>query len=92
MSSAYDFHPSLQEQCQADPLSRFIWMPDVDIVSCATDPRCVAKEHYVPPVDAEDLSVDVPDEERGTIKLWQMLVVDYVSSFRMHRQAAADVT
>lgn len=57
-------------------------MPDVDIVSCATDPRCIAKEHYVPPDNGTDLSIGVPDEERGTIKLWQMLVVDYVSQLQ----------
>ncbi|MGG6496804.1 UNVERIFIED_CONTAM: hypothetical protein NY603_28180, partial [Bacteroidetes bacterium 56_B9] len=63
----------------ADKDSRFIWMPDVDVVSCSTDPRCVAKEHYVTPTNGTDLSLEVPDEERGVIKLWQMLVVDYVS-------------
>ena len=54
-------------------------MSDVDIVSCSTDPRCVAKEHYVPPDGADDLSIGIADNERGTINLWQMLVVDYVS-------------
>jgi hypothetical protein len=63
--------------------SRFIWTHDVDVVSCITDPRCVAKEHYVPPEDAVDLSIGVPDEERGTIKLWQMQVVDYVRLLMM---------
>ena len=58
--------------------SRFIWISDVDTVSCSTDPRCVEKEHYVHPDGADDLSIGVPDEEMGTIKLWQMLVVDYV--------------
>jgi hypothetical protein len=53
-------------------------MSDIDAVSCATDPRCVAKEHYVPPDGADDLSIGIPDHERGTIKLWQMLLVDYV--------------
>jgi hypothetical protein len=56
-------------------------MSDIDAVSCSTDPRCVAKEHYVPPDGADDLSIGLPDNERGTIKLWQMLVVDYV---RLH--------
>nr|ODN81216.1 hypothetical protein L203_05722 [Cryptococcus depauperatus CBS 7841] len=54
-----------------------LWNSDVDIVSCITDPRCVAKEHYVPPDDAEDLSIDIPDKERGVIPLWALNVVDY---------------
>lgn len=61
-------------------------MPDVDVVSCSTDPRCVAKEHYKPPSNGTDLSLGVPDDERGVIKLWQMLVVDYVSWLSLHRQ------
>ena len=44
-----------------------------------TDPRCIAKEHYVPPDGAEDLSVGVPDEERGVIPIWMINIVDYVS-------------
>jgi hypothetical protein len=52
----------------------------MDVVSCATDPRCISKEHYVPPDGADDLSIGVPDGERGVVKLWQMLVVDYVST------------
>ncbi|WVQ78014.1 hypothetical protein IAT38_000095 [Cryptococcus sp. DSM 104549] len=54
-----------------------IWNNDVETVSCVTDPRCIAKEHYVPPEGAEDLSVGVPDEERGVIPLWAMTVTDY---------------
>lgn len=52
--------------------------PDVEVVSCVTDPRCVAKEHYVPPVDAPDLSIGVPDEERGVIPIWAIQIHDYV--------------
>ncbi|WVQ78016.1 hypothetical protein IAT38_000097 [Cryptococcus sp. DSM 104549] len=54
-----------------------IWNNDLDTVSCVTDPRCVAKEHYTPPEGAEDLSVGVPDEERGVIPLWALNIVDY---------------
>ncbi|WVQ78012.1 hypothetical protein IAT38_000093 [Cryptococcus sp. DSM 104549] len=54
-----------------------IWNSDIDTISCITDPRCVAKEHYVPPEGAEDLSVGVPDEERGVIPLWALNIVDY---------------
>ncbi|WWC69545.1 uncharacterized protein I206_103487 [Kwoniella pini CBS 10737] len=54
-----------------------IWNSDVDTVTCITDPRCIAKEHYVPPEDAEDLSIDVPDEERGVIPIWALAIVDY---------------
>lgn len=60
--------------------SRFIIAPDVDIVSCVTDPRCVAKDHYTPPVDAEDLSVGIPDAERGVIPIWALQIHDYVRS------------
>ncbi|CAD6573643.1 MAG: hypothetical protein TREMPRED_000875 [Tremellales sp. Tagirdzhanova-0007] len=59
---------------------RFIWNSDVDTVSCITDPRCIAKKHYVPPVDARDLSVQVPDDERGVIPIWMLQVVDYWGS------------
>ncbi|WVQ78015.1 hypothetical protein IAT38_000096 [Cryptococcus sp. DSM 104549] len=54
-----------------------LWNSDIGTVSCLTDPRCVAKEHYVPPEGAEDLSIGVPDEERGAIPLWALNVVDY---------------
>jgi hypothetical protein len=53
-------------------------MPAVDAVQCSTDPRCVAKEHYAPPDGADDSSIGVPDNERGTVNLWQIQVVDYV--------------
>ena len=59
--------------------SRVIWNSDIDTVSCLTDPRCVAKDHYVPPLNATDLSIGVPDEERGVIPIWALNVVDYVS-------------
>ncbi|WVR05095.1 hypothetical protein IAU60_002107 [Kwoniella sp. DSM 27419] len=57
-----------------------LWNNNLDVVSCVTDPRCVAKDHYVPPVGAEDLSIGVPDEERGVIPIWQLNVVDYWGS------------
>ena len=60
--------------------SRLIWNSDIETVSCLTDPRCVAAEHYTPPVDSEDLSIGVPPEERGVIPIWALNVVDYVSS------------
>jgi hypothetical protein len=53
-------------------------MPDVDSMSCTTDPRCIAKEHYVPPVDGRDLSLGVPLEERGVIPIWRLMAMDYV--------------
>ncbi|ODN73519.1 hypothetical protein L202_08019 [Cryptococcus amylolentus CBS 6039] len=58
-----------------------LWGADTEVVACATDPRCVAKEHYVPPEGSEDLSIGVPDEERGVIPLWALNVVDYVRAF-----------
>ncbi|OCF71955.1 hypothetical protein I204_07218 [Kwoniella mangroviensis CBS 8886] len=57
-----------------------IWNSDLDTVSCVTDPRCIAKEHYTPPEDAEDLSIGVPDEERGVIPIWALAIVDYWGS------------
>ncbi|WRT67044.1 uncharacterized protein IL334_004010 [Kwoniella shivajii] len=54
-----------------------LWSSDLDTVSCVTDPRCIAKEHYIPPEDAEDLSIGVPDEERGVIPIWALNIVDY---------------
>ncbi|ODN84711.1 hypothetical protein L202_00602 [Cryptococcus amylolentus CBS 6039] len=54
-----------------------LWGSDMEVVSCATDPRCIAKEHYTPPEGAEDLSIGIPDEERGVIPLWALNVVDY---------------
>ncbi|WWC61213.1 uncharacterized protein I303_103793 [Kwoniella dejecticola CBS 10117] len=54
-----------------------IWNSDLDTVTCITDPRCIAKAHYVPPEDGEDLSVGVPDEERGVIPIWALGIVDY---------------
>ncbi|WVQ78013.1 hypothetical protein IAT38_000094 [Cryptococcus sp. DSM 104549] len=53
-----------------------LWSGDLDAVSCITDPRCIAKEHYAPPEGAEDLSIGVPDEERGVIPLWALYVQD----------------
>ena len=47
--------------------SAHLWMQDVEVVQCIADPRCIAKEHYVAPEGTEDLSIDVPDEERGVI-------------------------
>lgn len=58
---------------------RFIWGSDSDIVACITDPRCVAAEHYAPPEGTEDLSVGVPDAERGVIPIWRLQIADYVS-------------
>ncbi|ODO11552.1 hypothetical protein I350_00333 [Cryptococcus amylolentus CBS 6273] len=46
-----------------------LWNNGVETLSCITDPRCIAKEDYVPPEGGEDLSVGVPDEERGVIPL-----------------------
>lgn len=57
-----------------------IWVPDVDSISCITDPRCIAKDHYVPPLEARDLSAGVPNEERGMINIWQIVSVDYVGA------------
>ncbi|WVF72286.1 hypothetical protein IAT40_007098 [Kwoniella sp. CBS 6097] len=57
-----------------------LWNNDLDTVTCVTDPRCVAKEHYMPPEGAEDLSVGVPDEERGVIPIWALNIVDYWGS------------
>lgn len=63
---------------------RVIWLSDVDIVSCSSDPRCIAKEHYNPPVGSPDLSFGVTDEERGVIPLYALTAVDYVSSSSLH--------
>ncbi len=60
-------------------ISRFIELIEVETVSCVTDPRCIAKEHYRPPEGAEDLSIGVPDEERGVIPIWKIITFDYVS-------------
>lgn len=57
--------------------SRTLWGSHVDTVTCLGDPRCI--KDYVPPLDAEDLSMGVPEEERGVIPLWAMSIVDYVS-------------
>ncbi|KAK8869891.1 hypothetical protein IAR55_000459 [Kwoniella newhampshirensis] len=54
-----------------------LWNGELDTVSCVTDPRCIAKEHYVPTEGGEDLSIGVPDEERGVIPLWALNIVDY---------------
>ncbi|TYJ57167.1 hypothetical protein B9479_002082 [Cryptococcus floricola] len=54
-----------------------LWNNDVETLSCITDPRCIAKEDYVPPEGGEDLSVGVPVQERGVIPLWALNVVDY---------------
>ncbi|KAL7419825.1 hypothetical protein Q5752_005741 [Cryptotrichosporon argae] len=54
-----------------------VWMHDFHAVACLTDPRCVAAEHYAPPLGADDLSVGVPDAERGVIPMWRILVADY---------------
>ncbi|ODO03375.1 hypothetical protein L198_02221 [Cryptococcus wingfieldii CBS 7118] len=54
-----------------------LWNNDVETLSCITDPRCIAKEDYVPTEGGEDLSVGVSDEERGVIPLWALNVVDY---------------
>jgi hypothetical protein len=59
---------------------RFIWGSDSDIVACLTDPRCVAPEHYTPPEGAKDLSIGIPDEERGVIPIWRLQIADYVGS------------
>ncbi|WWC90108.1 uncharacterized protein L201_005041 [Kwoniella dendrophila CBS 6074] len=58
----------------------FLWNSDIDTVSCITDPRCIAKEHYVPPESAKDLSIGVPDAERGVIPIWALEIVDYWGS------------
>jgi len=66
--------------------SRLIWNSDIETVSCLTDPRCIAADHYVPPVNSTDLSIGVPLEERGVIPIWALNVVDYVSISHMWNQ------
>ena len=50
----------------------------MDAVACITDPRCVRE--YTPPENGTDLSIGVPQEERGVIPIWALNVVDYVSA------------
>ena len=73
MSSAQPDSPSL---VTVSDTSRLIWTSDIEAVSCTTDPRCVAQ--YIPPHNATDLSIGVPEEERGVIPIWAINVVDYV--------------
>ncbi|KAK4683567.1 hypothetical protein P7C73_g6676, partial [Tremellales sp. Uapishka_1] len=54
-----------------------IWATDTAVVSCVSDPRCIAAEHYVPPDQSPDLSLPVPEAERGVIPLYRLGVVDY---------------
>lgn len=68
----------------ADHLSRFISAVDAEAVQCITDPRCIAKDHYVPPDGAQDLSDGVPDEERGVIPIWALQVFSYVGTHAGH--------
>ncbi|ORX39788.1 hypothetical protein BD324DRAFT_234792 [Kockovaella imperatae] len=56
---------------------RSIWVADVEIVSCVTDPRCIAAADYTPPIGEENLSRVIPDEDRGSIPIWALTVVDY---------------
>lgn len=57
---------------------RFVWGSDADIVSCFTDPRCIAPEHYAPPIGTKDLSIGVPENEKGVIPIWRLQIADYV--------------
>lgn len=54
-------------------------MGDGQAVTCMSDPRCVAPEHYVAPEGGEDLGLSTLASERGNIPIWRINVLDYVS-------------
>lgn len=59
-----------------------IWTEDTQVVSCVTDPRCIAIDHYRPPHNASsviDPDDPIPEEEQGVIPIWRLFSTDYVS-------------
>lgn len=59
--------------------SHSLWISEEEALSCISDPRCIAREHYNPPEGGADASVGVPDEERGVIPLYDLNIMSYVS-------------
>jgi hypothetical protein len=67
--------------------SHMVWTSDQQVVTCVTDPRCIAPEHYVPPHNASSALFSestgeqlVPDDELGSIEIWRLFGVDYWGS------------
>lgn len=87
----YSTSPSGLARTLADRYSHSIWVDDDDMLTCITDPRCIAKEHYVPPAGATDLSLNVPEEELGTIPLYHLHSITYVSPVQLCDLRHADI-
>ena len=68
-----------------------IWNSDTETVSCISDPRCVASEHYVQPSGGESLE-SVPIGERGKIPIHKLHIVDYVRLLKPHGRHADKLT
>lgn len=86
----YSRSPSVFATTVADRHSHSIWVDDSDMLSCIADPRCIAKEHYVPPAGATDLSSNVPEEELGTIPLYHLHSLTYVCQPQLSDLRPAD--
>ncbi|KAJ7210869.1 hypothetical protein GGX14DRAFT_625078 [Mycena pura] len=60
-------------------LVHMYWAEEKRVVSCVLDPRCIAD--YVPTIDGPDLSLDVPQEERGTIPHARLFATTWWGSY-----------
>ena len=60
-------------------LIHMYWAEEKRVASCVLDPRCIAD--YVPTIDGPDLSLDVPQEERGTIPLARLFATTWWGSY-----------
>lgn len=60
-------------------LVHMYWAEEKRVISCVLDPRCIAD--YVPTIDGRDLSLDVPQEERGTIPLARLFATTWWGSY-----------
>jgi hypothetical protein len=67
-------------------LSHMVWTSDMQVVTCVTDPRCIAPEHYNPPnnasvtVHSDTENQVIPEDELGMIEIWRLFGVDYWGS------------
>ncbi|KAF7356477.1 hypothetical protein MVEN_00980800 [Mycena venus] len=60
-------------------LVHMYWAEEKRVISCVLDPRCIAD--YVPTIGGQDLSLDVPQEERGTIPLARLFATTWWGSY-----------
>ncbi|KAJ7072774.1 hypothetical protein C8F01DRAFT_260438 [Mycena amicta] len=71
----HDFPDFVSVSWLIPDLVHMYWAGEKRVPSCIFDPRCIAE--YTPNIDGPDLSVDVPEEERGTIPISRLFVTTF---------------